>query len=404
MNMFFVNTLNPPPGQTGSQLYGFSWINNNGISIGANTFFPPAPLTPFVDVLAHELLHNLGLDHTVFGAGPYNPVTVDPNGGALQSTPSGTPAGDCGSDYAACMANLMTTGKLRTEPTVICVAVSNPPMPGQTPCPGAPSLANGMADQLTTEAEEWSGLPQSQQGQILDPSGFLQPIANSMTAVTVPPNSNSMNVTVTGAASGGPQEALLAWVIVLPGALQFDSHFHISSQSRENLVQDADWPHPDQDNNTANGVYNLGTLYTVCAASTAQCLIVEFNVPGASSTDTITFSKGLTKPLTKADLCGASVTSVFSHGYLTTSQLACPGGVVPPGGLMASSWTPDPTAPVAPQVVNQTAFMAAASGNPPCTLGSTGSCPDPTLTGVSDANPSQEKQLCYFHGSPVQCP
>jgi hypothetical protein len=86
VNMFFVNTLNPPPSQAGSQLNGFSWLNNNGISIGSNTFFPPAPLTPLVDVPAHELLHNASLDHTHWGAGPYNPISVDPDGGALQNS------------------------------------------------------------------------------------------------------------------------------------------------------------------------------------------------------------------------------------------------------------------------------------------------------------------------------
>ena len=61
LNMFFVNTLVPP---TAGTLYGFSWINNNGIAIGSNTFFPPFPLTPRFDTLAHEIGHNLALDHT----------------------------------------------------------------------------------------------------------------------------------------------------------------------------------------------------------------------------------------------------------------------------------------------------------------------------------------------------
>jgi hypothetical protein len=127
--MFFVNTLNPPDSQSGGQLYGFSWVNNNGVSIGSNTFSPPAPLTPLVDVLAHELSHNLGLDHISWGAGPYNPITVDPEGGALQGTPSTTIFGECDSGYPACTANLLTAGNLRTIPTVECAAVSNPPLP-----------------------------------------------------------------------------------------------------------------------------------------------------------------------------------------------------------------------------------------------------------------------------------
>jgi hypothetical protein len=405
VNMFFVNTLNPPPAQTGSQLYGFSWINNNGISIGSNTFFPPAPLTPLVDVLAHELLHNAGLDHTHWGAGPYNPISVDPNGGALQTTLPGVIVGECDLGYPACMANLLSAGNLRTIPTVNCVAVSNPPLPGQTPCPGMPSFATGDADQLTTKVEEWSGLPTSQQRVVSDPTPLApQTIPLSTTTVSVPANSNSMTVTVTGATNGGSNTTLLAWVFLPPGALKFDSHFQFfPPPGLPHLLQDADWPHPDQDNNTTNGVYNLGTLYDVCAAETAQCLIVEFNQPYLGANATVKFTKGFTTPITNASLCGAKIASIFGHGYMTISQLACPGGVAP-SPLTANSWQPDLTAPVPAQIVNQTAYNAIIAGNASCNQGSSGQCPPPELTGVADANPSEEKQVCYFHGQPVPCP
>jgi hypothetical protein len=402
--MFFVTQLNPPSGQTGGQLYGFSWVDNNGVAIGSNTFFPPAPLTPLVDVLAHELGHNLGLDHIHWGSGPYNPITVDPEGGALQGTPSTTIVGECDSGYPACMANLMTAGNLRTTPTVNCVAVSNPPLPGQTACPGAPSLANGTADQLTTKAEQWTGLPVSQQFVVTDPSGFLQPIPESTTTVSVPANSNTMTVSITGGATGGTQETLLEWVFLLPSTspLKLNSQFHTISQSRRNLLQD--WELDPDSDNAPNKTYAMGSLYDLCNAPNSECLIVEFNVPGFAATDKITFSKGFTTTLTNAQLCGATITSIFSHGYMTTSQLSCPGGVVPPGGLMASSLIPDLTASdiVTPQIVNQAAFNAVASLNQPCTLGS--QCPNPETTGVSDAKVSEEKQICYFHGQPVPCP
>jgi hypothetical protein len=413
INMFFVNTLNPPPSQAGGQLYGFSWTNDNGVSIGANTFFPPAPLTPFVSVLAHELMHNLGVDHVSFGAGPCNPITVDADGGALQGTscsPTPTPpvtAGECDSGYPECMANLMTIGSLRTEPTVNCVAVSNPPQPGETACAaGTPTLANGMADQLTLINQEWTpGLPQSQQGAVLDPSGFLQPIPNSTTTVSA--SGSSMTVTVTGATGGASGDTLLAWVLWgLPSGLKYNSQFHIISESRKNLVMDADFPQADKDNNVGGAYYIGSSLYTLCTGSSAQCLIVEFNLPGAGATDQIKFTKGFTTQLTTAELCGAQITSIFGHGYSTTSQLACPGGVVPPGGLMASSWSPDLTAPVPNQTVNQTAAAAAAAGSPPCTLVD-GVCPDPTAMGVFDANVLEEPQpqpLCLNGGVLGPCP
>lgn len=87
VNMFFVNKLNPPASQSGSQLYDFSWVNNNGISIGGNAFFPPFPLTPRIDTLAHAIFHNLGLDHTTYGAGPYVPLPLLPMGGILPPYP-----------------------------------------------------------------------------------------------------------------------------------------------------------------------------------------------------------------------------------------------------------------------------------------------------------------------------
>jgi hypothetical protein len=68
INMFFVDDLIPPLSQMGGTLYGFSWINNNGIAIGGNTFFPPAFSTARFDTLAHELGHNLALTHIDFGA------------------------------------------------------------------------------------------------------------------------------------------------------------------------------------------------------------------------------------------------------------------------------------------------------------------------------------------------
>jgi len=398
-NMFFVTTLVPPSSQSGGQLYGFSWINNNGVAIGSNTFFPPAPLTPQIDVLAHELLHNLGLDHVSFGAGPYNPWSkANPDGGALMTTPPTTIAGECDSGYPACMTNVMTAGNLRTTPTVNCVAVSNPPLPGQTTsC--TQSLALGNVSQLTTDAEQWTGLPESQQFVVTDPSQLLQPIPESKTTVSVAPNSSSMTVNVTGAAPaviGDQEEPLLAWVFMPPpgSTLKFNSQFHIFSGG--SLLQDADWPHPDQDN-IGNGAYTLGTLHDVCAAATAQCLIVEFNLPGAAATDQIKFSKGFTTTVTSANLCGSSITSVFSHGYMTTSQLSCP-------GLTATSLTPDLTATATPQIVNQTAFNQAAANNHSCTPDSSGNCANPELTGVFDAIVSEEKQLCYFHGQPVPCP
>lgn len=405
INMFFVTKLNPPPQQAGGQLYDFSWINNNGIAIGGNTFFPPFPLTPRIDTLAHGIGHDLGLDHTTFGAGPYDPYNsvTNPDGGVLPPIPASPFVGECDPSYPACMANLMTTGSLRTEPTIGCV-LATPPLPAG--CSGKPSVANKMADQVATEAQQGPLLPVPQQAEVLM-SGFLNPIPQSTTTASDPPNSSTITFNVTGAANGRPNETLLAWVLMLPSGLQFNRQFHVISESRQNLLQDADFPHPDSDNNNT-GVYNLGPVYNECASASAQCLIMEFNFPGAGTKDNIKFSKGFTTAVTNANLCGADITLIFSDGYSTTSALGpCPGGIAP-ATLTASSQSPDLTAPLPPQIVNQTAFTGATAGSLPCAGGNpaSGQCPDnPTMTGIEDASPSVEGgQICYFESRPIQCP
>src|SRR5205085_3367066 len=113
LNMFFVNTLQPPSTSPGT-LYGFSWIGNNGIALSSNTFFPPYPLTPRYDTLVHEFFHNLGLNH----ADSYN------------------------YDGTAPAFDLMTTGSSRTEPTSTSNALTQL----------GSGRGNGTADQLDCSA------------------------------------------------------------------------------------------------------------------------------------------------------------------------------------------------------------------------------------------------------------
>ena len=125
--MFFVSKLNPPA--SGGTLYGISWIGNNGVAIGGNTFFAPTPLQARPDTIAHELLHDLGLDHDTYGAGPWvpptlpdaNPPSYTPPFGVAPPIPTNPLFGECDPSYPACGANLMSAGNLRTEPSVACV-------------------------------------------------------------------------------------------------------------------------------------------------------------------------------------------------------------------------------------------------------------------------------------------
>ncbi len=148
LNMFFVNTLVPPSTSPGT-LYGFAWIGNNGIAISSNTFFPPYPLTPRYDTLAHELHHNLGLNH----ADLYN------------------------YDGTAPASDLMTTGSARTEPTSTTNALSQL----------GSGRGFGTADQLDCNSSTTSCTRSTdltvQQGEVAT-TGFLNPIQTTTTTAT----------------------------------------------------------------------------------------------------------------------------------------------------------------------------------------------------------------------------
>jgi hypothetical protein len=145
INMFFVNTLVPPSGT----LYGFSWVKNNGIAISSNTFFPPFPLNPRFDTLAHELGHNLGLDHGDI----YNYNQTDPN------------------------SDLMTAGISRIEPTNTSNALTQL----------SSGTGAGTADQLATDkTTKPTPVTMNSQQDAVASSGFLNPIAISTTTVTTP--------------------------------------------------------------------------------------------------------------------------------------------------------------------------------------------------------------------------
>src|SRR5262249_22646337 len=154
-------------------------------AIGGNTFFAPTPLQARPATIAHELLHDLGLDHTHYGAGPWTPPD-NTNGsynapdGVAPPLPAKPFDGECDPAYPACGANLMTSGNLRTEPSLACVLAGFGGDAVPTACSGLPSLANAMADQVTPlpvppfQAAISAQLPVSQEKQVLNGgSGLL---------------------------------------------------------------------------------------------------------------------------------------------------------------------------------------------------------------------------------------
>jgi hypothetical protein len=172
INLFFVNNLVP---QTPGILYGFSWIGNNGVSIGASTFglkvgtitLPGRP-----DTIAHEIGHDLDLDHTTFGAGA--------------ST------------------NLMTAGNVRTGPSAAIV--------GGKAAWVNQIFPNGTLDQLNA----------AQQTQIFK-SGFINPIPLVGATVIDPPVGFAYHIGFDNGGRAG--ESLDQVTLTLPTDLSFSSDF-----------------------------------------------------------------------------------------------------------------------------------------------------------------------------------
>ena len=442
INMFFVDTLNPPPQQAGGTLFGFSWIGNNGVAIAQNVFGYPRSRTsppPRPSTLAHELGHDLGLDHTTFAAGPFTPPPYSAPLGVVPPIPTNPLVGECDPSYPACSTNLMTTGSLRTESTVGCLlapqgttlstcftTVSGVKVP-------LPTLSNGMADQVNTPSSGTSTLlPLSQQAEVLTggsgllspfliQSGLLNPIPHETTKAQLETGGSSTDAIfdLSGPAGGRPGETLVAWVVTLPPGQTFARHnpFHIVSQSRKDLVQnvtyypDADNNpivkdiayHPGADDNSANPSIGMAAD-NPCASATAECLMIKFQPPGLGAHDSISFSNGILKsilfskgivsgggaPISNDDLCKAKITYLFSDGYATTSKLGrCPAVSLP---LISSSWRPDPT--VSPRKVKENVLLAA--------LSSTSTTQAGTVTGSAYLNNAAASNavIGFSHGAP----
>jgi hypothetical protein len=82
INAWFANSLNSAPGTV---LYGQAWLGGNGLVINGSAVqsFPPSGRR---DTFAHEVGHNLGLDHSTYGAGASNNLLTS---GSTRQVPNG---------------------------------------------------------------------------------------------------------------------------------------------------------------------------------------------------------------------------------------------------------------------------------------------------------------------------
>ncbi|MEO1592855.1 MAG: zinc-dependent metalloprotease family protein [Cyanobacteria bacterium J06632_22] len=83
INMWFVDDINSTSG-TGSIQYGSAWIDANGVLISDDIL--NFGVNGRIDVIAHEVGHNLGLRHTTLGAGGANNIMSDGNTRSVPNT------------------------------------------------------------------------------------------------------------------------------------------------------------------------------------------------------------------------------------------------------------------------------------------------------------------------------
>jgi hypothetical protein len=342
INMFFVNSLTL---NTGGLLNGFGWLNGNGVAIASDVFSFSSFAPSRFDTLAHELGHNLNLDHTTFGAGT--------SCGTGVPSPGGCNVMDAGTmrivpDSSGCLATTSPFGALFDLDTGLC----------GTSVPGVPQ-----ADQLIL-----GNSTNTQQGQALL-SGFMNPVPNvNATAGGGDPTFDVTYPTFTEA--GGRQgQYIFALVLALPNGFKFGSNLFTQTGGTAQVFS-------FEQLNGNNGQGNSNCLKPLNGGPSIQCLEIDF-VPGTFTANTsISFTsdiidKGTNQPATLAALeCTPpapmgclDLTYVFSDLLATSSAFVVRDKT---GTPTANSQLPD--AGVSATIVDPANFPSVANLVPPLTL------------------------------------
>jgi hypothetical protein len=307
INMFFVNALQPPSNQPGT-LFGLSWVGNNGVAISSNTLLG---FGARVDTLAHEIGHDLDLDHTTFGAGAAN--------------------------------NLMTAGNVRTEPTGTANALAQ--------------IAAGTADQLLASQEAQVAL-----------SGFLAPIPDITTQISDPPGGGDFSVSFQNS-TGRPNESLSTLTLTAPAGtfLEAGTFQQLSNPGdTPGIIATPSFSSCTQGENV-NACHNLMLTFSGTPFAGGGNLDYTVGVCQQVGTGMPLICQMVPLSELAAALANGTYTFQFSDGYQTTSLLQQSGSV-----LTASSWDPDPTIPS--DIYDPTLLLDANIGQLPCTP-TDGVCP-----------------------------
>jgi hypothetical protein len=339
LNMLFVGSLIPDPSTPGT-LFGLSWIGNNGIAIGENAFgsfsaIRQQTVNARADTIAHEIGHNLSLDHSTFGNDPQAPP------------------------------NSLSAGATRTLPNVTVTDVAS-----QSNATWLTQIVpGGNVDQLNP----------TQIAQIINPFGavdgngnpilnaFLSPIANINTMITDPEGVADFSVSFANA--GRANESLKTLTLTAPVGFLLESSLFaqlILPGDTSGITVTLDDPHCTTSCKLIFGgnSFVLGDMidYTigVCALGVDNTCV----------------------PVSSNDLAGGIYTYLFSDSYETSSLLQSISASV----LEATTWNADPA--IAPQIVDPNGFVGAGAGRPPCVpIPPATTCPPLIL---ADADPAEE--------------
>lgn len=357
LNMLFVNSVIPDPTTPGT-LFGLSWIGNNGIAIGENAFgsfstIRQQTVNARADTIAHEIGHNLSLDHSTFGNDPQGPP------------------------------DSLTAGATRTLPNV---TVTNAAMQSNATWL-TQIVPGGSVDQLNS----------TQIAQIINPFGaadangspilnaFLNPIAGIDSTISDPATTDVFSVTFKDAGRTG--ESLRTVELAAPTGFQLDpSTFRLLDAPAGVVVT------PSFLGCTGDRTRQCGTLELSLTGNpfmlgdrldyTIEVCAQRPRRGGDEDNGGGDDENRRCRRVSSNDLAGGNYTYQFSDGYQTTSVLQPSGTNL----LDANSWNPDPTIPA--EIFDEALFVSVNAGRLPCVplLGMT-ACP-PLL--LADADPAEE--------------
>jgi hypothetical protein len=405
LDVFFVTDF---PGQA---VYGISWINGDGVSIGSATFASTVSGPgPRFDTPAHEIGHALALDHTTFGnnSQPANNLlttgtsrTVASTSGCSKNNPYGTYVYSNGvKGYSNPNSGVLyNLGDSSVYPLVVptsCSPPANPPVADQLT--GTIGSACAALDSTCTNqvgALSLSPFINKTLASTANAGGGAQAAvaASSTTSSSTSSTDVPFEIHATGG-TGESGDSINSIIIALPNisGLSFSGSSPATQTGGTggvNIINQVRL-------NGNNGIGNPNCVKSInLAPPSVQCLQIFFSTGGAQGNafvagDSVTFNLALNKDNTTIIqnnlLDGTQFTVITSTvntsaAYATTSTL---GPVDPNGVFHANSQFPDFTTPnqISPNFVSA-AVVRLGPNLSKCTPPYTGSGPNTQCPGGS---------------------